>query len=60
MKYLFILLVCSACSGSPMLREVQKRNPQCDVLKQKDLGSKTEFTLQCPGNKLKTVTLRKI
>ena len=63
MKYLVATLFFIACwlmpncSGGPIVQAVKAKHPECDVLKVDTGGNVVNVTLQCPGNRIKVITM---
>lgn len=63
MKYLvaaFLFLACwlvPNCTTDLVVQSVKTKYPACDVLKVDRGGDIVKVTLQCPGNRILTVTM---
>jgi hypothetical protein len=62
-KKLVALIFCLAfwlmpsCASDPIVGAVQAKYPNCDVLKVDKTDNVVKITLQCPGNRIKEVTM---
>jgi hypothetical protein len=50
-------LVPSCGSHASMVNYVKAKYPNCDVLKADQQGDIVKIIIQCPGNRIKTVTM---
>ena len=56
--FLSIIFSFSGCRD-PMVSVLKAKYPNCDVLKVEEEGSYTKATIQCPGNDIKEVKIKK-
>jgi len=57
-KYLIIGLLLTGCSD-PIVKTLKTKYPQCDILKVEEIKGYQKAILQCPGNNIKEVKLKK-